>query len=312
MKARLTNHRIICLMGPTASGKSALSMELAELFPFEIISVDSAMIYRSMNIGTAKPSKQELAEVPYHLIDIRDPHESYSAAEFCTDTIKKIDEIIEQKKNPLLVGGTMLYFKALQQGLSDLPSANAEIRKRLLEEAKQRGWESLHERLNEIDPITAKRIHPNDPQRIQRALEVFELTGKPLSELCMESKTPPLQHKTLNIAIMPSDRSQLHKHIARRFRKMLNDGFIEEVEALYHRGDLHKNLPSMRTVGYRQIWDYLDGKLDFAQMQEKTLAATRQLAKRQITWLRSWPNLHCFDSAETKRTKAFIFEFLGL
>lgn len=281
---------IICLMGPTASGKTALAVELVKRLPLEIISVDSAMIYRGMDIGTAKPDANILKIAPHRLLDICDPAESYSAGQFREDALREIKDIIAQKKIPLLVGGTMLYFHVLQHGIAQLPQADQEIRQQILQEAEQYGWQILHERLQKIDPVSAQRIHPNDPQRLQRALEVYELTGKTLTELQTENTNNPLPYRIINIAIAPNDRATLHQKIEERFDDMLQKGFINEVETLFKRGDLHPDLPSMRAVGYRQAWDYLSGKLTAEQMRERAIIATRQLAKRQLTWLRGWEN----------------------
>jgi tRNA dimethylallyltransferase len=288
--------KIICLMGPTASGKTDLAVELTRHLPCAIISVDSAMVYRGMDIGTAKPSPELLAEVPHRLIDIRDPHDAYSAADFCKDALFEINTLLTEEKIPLLVGGTMLYFRALQQGLSSLPAANAKVRAQLLLDAEKEGWESLHTRLKQIDPESALRIHPNDPQRLQRALEVYLVSGKTLTQHCLEDARRPIDFDVLNLAIAPNDRSILHDRIHQRFEKMLSQGFIEEVDGFFKRGDLSPDLPSMRAVGYRQVWDYLAGNSDHDQMQERATAATRQLAKRQLTWLRSWDNLIWQDS----------------
>lgn len=310
MTIHFKKHNAIFLMGPTAAGKTELAIELVQRIPAEIISVDSAMIYRGMDIGTGKPSKEELRKAPHHLIDIRDPKDAYSAASFCDDALKSMQDIQSRGKIPILVGGTMLYFRALEQGLSPLPSANEEVREKLLKQAQAIGWEKMHERLQALDPIAAKRIHPNDPQRIQRALEVYEITGKAISSFYLslqmhpESKTQDIQ--TLDIqehdiqqyhihkfALVPRDRKKLHDRIAARFHKMLEQGLVEEVQALYHRGDLHLNMPSMRAVGYRQVWQYLaqEKNLSFELMVEQAIAATRQLAKRQLTWLRNSKNI---------------------
>jgi len=283
----------ILLMGPTAVGKSALALEVAAQLPIEIISVDSAMVYREMDIGTGKPTPQERSTVPHHLIDIRDPKESYSAAEFAKDALHLMDEIIARDRIPLLVGGTMLYFKALQEGLSILPSADQIIRDKLLKEANNIGWAAMHERLASIDPETAKRIHPNDPQRIQRALEVYEISGKPMSSFFTPSLVKPengISYKTF--ALMPETRAMLHQKIEARFYQLLEQGLVTEVEALYNRGDLSLDMPSMRAVGYRQIWEYLAGEYSYDDMVQKAIAATRQLAKRQLTWLRSLPDIN--------------------
>lgn len=286
---------IICLMGPTATGKSELAIQLAHRFNAEIISVDSALIYEEMDIGTAKPSKEIRAQISHHLIDIRKPHETYSAAEFLKDARCIIQSIQHRGRLPLLVGGTMLYFHVLQQGLSALPSADQTVRTALMGVAAQQGWPHLHARLKKVDPLSAEKIHPNDAQRIQRALEVYELTGQPLSELASEHLNIALNEPTLNIILEPPSRKWLHERIALRFEQMLAAGFIKEVENLYQRDNMHRNLPSIRSVGYRQIWQYLDGEFDEILMKEKANAATRQLAKRQLTWLRRWQNVIRFD-----------------
>jgi tRNA dimethylallyltransferase len=284
----------IFLMGPTASGKTELAVELVRRLPVEIISVDSAMVYRDMDIGTAKPESAVLAEAPHRLIDILDPAEAYSAARFRKDALREMAEITAAGRIPLLVGGTMLYYRALQQGMADLPEADPQLRARLEEEARQHGWEALHARLAGVDPISAERIHPNDPQRLQRALEVFELTGRPLSELWQAQQGQRLPYRVVKMAVAPDDRAELHRRIAQRFEMMLKQGLVEEVEALFRRGDLHSELPSVRCVGYRQVWQYLDGELSREGMSEKGVVATRQLAKRQFTWLRSEQDLQWF------------------
>jgi tRNA dimethylallyltransferase len=282
-------------MGPTASGKTALAIEMAMQHNCEIISVDSALIYRDMDIGSAKPSTQELATAPHKLIDILDPSESYSAADFRRDALTAIEDIIGRGKTPLLVGGTMMYFKALLEGLSPLPSADEYIRQQILAQAHTDGWEALHQELCRIDPVAGDRIHPNDPQRLSRALEVYRISGKTMTELT-QTKSAALPYDVVQFAIAPSDRKLLHELIAKRFNIMLEQGFIEEVARLKARGDLHLELPSMRCVGYRQCWQYLDNEFDHATMVEKSTAATRQLAKRQLTWLRSWPDLLWLES----------------
>ncbi len=283
-------------MGPTASGKTAAALDIAQKIPSEIISVDSALVYREMDIGTAKPSQEERASVSHHLIDIMDPAETYSVAQFCEDTLRLVADIRKRGKLPLLVGGTMLYFRGLTSGLDDLPGANPEIRAKLDEEAAQIGWPGMHARLANLDPITADRLKPNDAQRIQRALEIIELTGKPLSELHSGQSAQALPFNIIPIALEPSDRSKLHERIALRFDQMLKDDqLIEEVIKLRKRGDLHPGMPSMRCVGYRQTWEYLDGKFDRKTLREKGIAATRQLAKRQLTWLRSMPERISID-----------------
>jgi tRNA dimethylallyltransferase len=296
----------IFLMGPTAAGKTDLAIELTKVLPCELISVDSALVYRGMDIGTAKPSKALLDQYPHRLIDILDPSQSYSAADFRTDALQAMAEITARGKIPLLVGGTMLYFKALLEGLADMPAADARIRAQLEAEAVNRGWQALHDELASVDPVSAARIHPNDPQRLVRALEVYRVSGMSMtahreqqsvqSAQAGGSGRHQLPYTVANLAIAPTDRKVLHDRIALRFRQMLDEGFVEEVVALRSRGDLHSNLPSIRAVGYRQVWDYLDGKLTRDEMQERGIIATRQLAKRQFTWLRSWEDLHWLDS----------------
>jgi tRNA dimethylallyltransferase len=275
----------LMLLGPTGSGKSALALELAQRHPIEIVSVDSAQVYRGMDIGTAKPSAAERAAVPHHLLDLRDPAEPYSAADFVRDATAAIAEIRARRRLPLLVGGTMLYAKALREGLSNLPSADAAVRSALSAEALEVGWPALHARLAALDPQTAERLKPNDAQRIQRALEVIAVSGMPMSALLARSEGASCTFEM--VALVPADRSELHRRIASRFDMMLKAGFVAEVEALRARGDLTPELPSMRSVGYRQAWMYLDGATDFAAFRAAAIAATRQLAKRQMTWLRS-------------------------
>lgn len=289
---------VFCIMGPTASGKTALACELVKQLPLEIVSVDSALIYREMTIGTAKPSAEELRQAPHHLIDIIDPPQSYSAAQFCQDATQTIEAIYQRGHWPLLVGGTMMYFNALQQGLSALPEADDLLRQRLLDEARTQGWDVMHQQLAAVDAQSAARIHPHDTQRIQRALEVFYLTGKPLTAFLAEQKQPS-DYQFTNLILFPEQRAWLHERIATRFQLMLEQGFINEVEHLLKKWSLPKSCPAMRTVGYRQAIDYLDGIYDYPTMIEKSIAATRQLAKRQLTWLRSWPEATYFDS-ETK------------
>lgn len=282
---------VICLMGPTASGKTALAMALQEALPCDIVSVDSALIYRDMDIGTAKPTKAELAQYPHRLIDLRDASESYSAADFCRDALTEIAEIRSNGRIPLLVGGTMMYFKSLIEGISPLPTANAEIRQAIESEASKNGWQAMHDQLAEVDPVSAERIHPNDPQRVTRALEVYRLTGNTLTQLT-QIKGDKLAGNVLQLAITPKERSTLHERIALRYQQMIDMGFEQEVIKLKSRGDLHQDLPSIRCVGYRQMWQYLDGEFDHDEMIFRGVCATRQLAKRQLTWLRSWPDLH--------------------
>ncbi len=282
-------------MGPTAIGKSTLALQLAEQYPVKIINVDSALIYRGMDIGTAKPSLETIKQYPHYLIDIRDPYESYSAAQFALDASQLIHESWRANQIPLLVGGTMLYFKALYQGMANLPAADAKVRAMIEEKAKKIGWDKMHEKLQAIDPIAAKKIHPNDPQRLQRALEVYHLTGESISTAWEKNKTVLNDYQSLNIALIPLSRDALAQRITIRFHDMLHSGFIDEVEKLYQRRDLHVNLPSMRAVGYRQVWQYLSGEYNYDTMVNKAIIATRQLAKRQLTWLKRWPNLSTFD-----------------
>jgi len=279
----------IFLMGPTASGKTALAVGLVERFPLEIISVDSALVYRGMNIGTAKPDTATLVRAPHHLLDIRDPTEAYSAAAFCSDAGRLMADIVARGRVPLLVGGTMLYFRALLQGLDDLPQADAGVRKTLAEEAAARGWPALHAELAEIDPATAARLMPNDAQRIGRALEIFRLTGTPMSALLRRAHAE-LPYRVLQLALIPSDRVVLHQRIAARCDAMLAEGLLDEVDTLRRSYALNADLPSMRAVGYRQAWACLDGDIDLKGLRDQGIAATRQLAKRQLTWLRSWPD----------------------
>ncbi len=282
---------VICLMGPTASGKTALAMALQQALPCDIVSVDSALIYRDMDIGTAKPTKEELVQYPHRLIDLRDASESYSAADFCRDALAEIAEIRSNGRIPLLVGGTMMYFKSLIEGISPLPTANAEIRQAIESEALDSGWQAMHDQLAEIDPVSAERIHPNDPQRITRAIEVYRLAGNTLTQLT-QIKGDKLAGNVLQLAITPKERSTLHARIALRYQQMIDMGFEQEVVKLKSRGDLHQDLPSIRCVGYRQMWQHLDGEFDHDEMIFRGVCATRQLAKRQLTWLRNWPDLH--------------------
>ncbi|GLT16340.1 tRNA dimethylallyltransferase [Vibrio zhanjiangensis] len=283
------------LMGPTASGKTDLAIRLREKFPVEIISVDSALIYQGMDIGTAKPDNIELSKAPHRLINILDPIEAYSAADFRRDALKEMHDISQQGKIPLLVGGTMLYYKALLEGLSPLPAANPEIRQQIEQEALTHGWDVLHDQLKQVDPISANRIHPNDPQRLSRALEVYRISGKTLTELT-QTKGDSLPFRVKQFAIAPKERAELHRRIELRFEQMIKAGFEDEVRNLYAREGLHPDLPSIRCVGYRQMWDYLDGNSTLDEAIFKGICATRQLAKRQITWLRSWDDLTWLDS----------------
>ncbi|MGH8632265.1 MAG: tRNA (adenosine(37)-N6)-dimethylallyltransferase MiaA [Burkholderiales bacterium] len=282
-------------MGPTASGKTTVAIELAKRFPVEIVSVDSAQIYRRMNIGTAKPDIATRLRFPHHLIDIIDPTQSYSAAQFRTDALSVMEDIAERGKIPLLAGGTMLYFKALSEGLSELPQADPATRTVIDAMAAEAGWPALHAELERVDPRTALRLDPNDSQRVQRALEVYYLTGKPMSELIEGEREQSSPFELLRIALLPEDRSRLHDRIAMRFEEMLELGLIAEVRELRSDYELSARLPSMRCVGYRQVWQYLDGKYGLSTLREKGLAATRQLAKRQLTWLRAMKDLREFD-----------------
>jgi tRNA dimethylallyltransferase len=284
-------------MGPTAAGKTRLALLLHEHLPVDIVSVDASQVYRGMDIGTAKPSREELARAPHRLIDIRDPAQAYSVAEFCVDALREMDDIVRRGRIPLLVGGTMFYFRALEQGLSDLPSADPEVRVRLAQEAAQVGWPAMHARLALRDARTAERLSPNDSQRIQRALEIIELTGETPSSLT-QTPPPPPPYRFLRVALIPSDRAVLHARIRDRFQAMLEQGLVGEVEALYRRSDLSPELPSVRTVGYRHVWKYLTGGLTYNEMAENSVIATRQLAKRQLTWLRRFSDLNVYDSTE--------------
>lgn len=281
---------LLCIAGPTASGKSAIARAIAQKWPCEIINVDSATIYRGMDIGTAKPSREERATIDHHLLDILDPLESYSAAAFRRDALRCVKEIRARGRLPVLVGGTMLYFKALRDGLNDLPTADPEIRKELEMRAAAVGWSAMHEALRLIDPATAARLSPNDSQRIQRALEIWHISGKTMSELLNAPEQTDKPLATVTLSLEPTERSHLHQRIAARFDQMLEEGLVEEVKALRARGDLHTDLPSIRCVGYRQFWSMLAGEVTPAQAREQAIAATRQLAKRQLTWLRSLPD----------------------
>ncbi len=289
---------VILLMGPTASGKTQLSLDLAARLPVEIVSVDSAQVYRGMDIGAAKPDAATRAAVPHHLIDILEPSEIYSAARFRDDALRLIDEIRRRGRIPLLAGGTMLYFRALQQGLSDLPSANAELRLRLEQEAELVGWAGMHAKLAALDPATAARLHPNDAQRIQRALEVIELSGASPSDWYARPKPRGIEGRVIKLALNPPQRSELHRRIELRFRQMMEQGFLDEVRRLRARGDLHADLPSVRAVGYRQLWDHLEGQGTLEEAVGRGIAATRQFAKRQLTWLRTEPELQWLNPAE--------------
>lgn len=296
----------VFLMGPTASGKTGLAVELCEHFPLDIISVDSALVYRGMDIGTARPDRETLQKAPHRLIDIRDPAESYSAADFRHDALLEMKSITASGRVPLLVGGTMLYFRALEYGLSDLPAADPALRLKLEQQAAEIGWPAMHQILQQKDPVAAARIHPNDPQRIQRALEVISLSGRPLSELQAQSPGDALQYRIHKIIVSPAERSVLHQRIEQRFDLMTKNGFLDEMKGLYGRSDLHADLPSMRAVGYRQGWNYLHGDCTYAEMRDRSIAATRQLAKRQLTWLRRETAAIWYDlQADGARTEVF-------
>lgn len=282
----------IFLLGPTASGKSDLAMKLTSHLPVELVSVDSALVYRDMNIGTAKPDAEILRQYPHHLVDIRNPDEVYSAADFRSEVLTLMSAISERGNIPLLVGGTMLYFKVLIEGIASMPAADSAIREKIVREAETGGWQKVHQRLAEVDPESAARIHPNDPQRLQRALEIWELTGESMTQLHKKQQNlVSLPFSVCQLAIIPSDRADLHRIIAARFEQMIKDGFIEEVEHLREKYDLNAELPSIKSVGYRQVWQYLEGEVDRKAMQERAIIATRQLAKRQFTWLRGWSKL---------------------
>lgn len=298
---------IVCLAGPTASGKSAASLALAERWPVEIIVMDSATIYRGMDIGTAKPSIEEQARVPHHLIDIRDPAESYSAADFRGDTLTLISRIQERGRLPVICGGTMMYYKVLREGISELPRADAALRAQIDEEARQRGWPALHAELAGYDPATAARLAPNDSQRLQRAIEIYRGSGVPMSAWLARGGVSPLSpHRYLTLSLEPSDRLALHTRIARRYQAMLEQGLLEEVARLRARGDLHIGLPSIRCVGYRQLWEHLDGQASLETAVEHAIAATRQLAKRQLTWLRSDPGRQAVDCLSPDATARIV------
>jgi tRNA dimethylallyltransferase len=301
------NEKIICIMGPTASGKTALAMQLVQQDPrFEIVSVDSAMVYRGLDIGAAKPTREELEAAPHHLIDLREIDQPYSAADFVVDANRVIKEILARGNRPLLVGGTMLYFKALQQGMAELPAADEALRKQIADESEQLGWEAMHSKLAEVDPQSAAKIHPNDPQRLSRALEVYRLTGKPLSEHFGNEQASEFEFH--NIGLLPEDRSWLHQRIALRFEQMLQQGFVEEVKSLMALSGFDADLPAFRSVGYRQVIQFLQGELSEAEMLERGIIATRQLAKRQITWLRAWPQLDVIPCDRSDYTLSNILE----
>lgn len=315
-EVRNAKPRAVAIMGPTASGKTAAALAIARERPVEIISVDSALVYRGMDIGTAKPSAEELASAPHHLIDILDPLDAYSVMQFRLDALRLVAEIGARGALPLLVGGTMMYFKGLIDGLDDLPTADAGVRAAIDEEAARIGWPGMHAKLRALDPVTAERLAPADAQRINRALEIIELTGKPMSALLALRTKPALPFELVSFALEPSDRSVLHQRIAQRFDAMLGEsdgaGIVAEVARLRARGDLSPHLPSMRCVGYRQSWDYLDGTIDRAALRETGIAATRQLAKRQLTWLRAMPNRIVVDCLGPDPTGELLKHLKGL
>jgi len=300
MNSSSAKPNVICLMGPTASGKTSLAVDLVQQHPFQIVSVDSAQIYQQMNIGTGKPQKGVLDIAPHRLIDFIDPAVPYSASQFRTDAFREIDEILEVGDTPLLVGGTMLYFRVLRDGLADMPHADPEVRAEIEKLAQEQGWEAVHQQLAAVDPDSAARIHPNDPQRTQRALEVYRISGKTITSFHAEMRAQQealLPYNLHFFAIQPEDRGVLHGQIETRFRQMLNEGLVDEVQALRARGDLNHQLPSIKSVGYRQVWQYLDDEVDYDGMVERSVIATRQLAKRQLTWLRSWPSLQSLSNS---------------
>jgi tRNA dimethylallyltransferase len=303
----------ILLMGPTASGKTGVAIELAQRLNGEIVSVDSALVYRDMNIGTAKPDAATLSRAPHHLIDLIDPTQSYSAAQFRNDALKAMSGITARGKIPILAGGTMLYFKALMEGISALPQADPELRLEIEERAEKQGWPAMHTELSKLDPATAVRLQPTDSQRIQRALEVCYLTGAPMSQQFGERSAEDFAYDVLPIALLPSDRSELHRRINARFAAMLETGLIDEVQQLRKKYELTPTLPSMRAVGYRQVWDYLDGNFDRKELAARGMAATRQLAKRQLTWLRAMATLvvfDCFDKQLAARVADYVDHWL--
>lgn len=302
--------KAIFLMGPTASGKTALAIALRKVLPVELISVDSALIYRGMDIGTAKPDAAELQAAPHRLLDILDPSQAYSAADFRRDALAEMKEITDAGRIPLLVGGTMLYFKALLEGLSPLPPADAGIRAKIEQQAAEQGWEALHQQLREVDPVAAARIHPNDPQRLSRALEVFFISGKTLTDLTQTSGDA-LPYQVHQFAIAPASRELLHQRIEQRFHQMLASDFEAEVRALFARGDLHTDMPSIRCVGYRQMWSYLAGEISYDEMVYRGICATRQLAKRQMTWLRGWNGIHWLESEKPEKSYRDVLQVVS-
>ncbi|BBL74428.1 tRNA (adenosine(37)-N6)-dimethylallyltransferase MiaA [Methylomagnum ishizawai] len=301
----------LALMGPTASGKTRLAIALAQALDGEVISVDSALVYRGMDIGTAKPDLAERAGVPHHLIDILDPAEAYSTGRFREDALALMRDITGRGKLPILAGGTLLYFNALFHGISELPSADPDIRRQLDAEAADRGWPELHAELARVDPVAAARIHPHDPQRIHRALEVYRITGVPLTELCAATLAPPPPFDLIKLVVAPADRPALHERIRLRFLAMLERGLVEEVRALYGRGDLQPGLPSIRAVGYRQVWAYLAGEYDWETMVERGVITTRQFAKRQFTWLRRETDAAHYFSEDDRLVERVLADVAG-
>ncbi len=309
---------VLLLMGPTCSGKTALAIEAAQALPIEIINVDSALVYRGLDIGAARPSDEELAAAPHRLLGFRDLDAPYSAADFRADALREIEQIHANGKLPLLVGGTILYFKALVEGLAPLPEADPAVRADIAALAEHEGWPAVHAALAQVDPVSAERLNPTDRQRLQRALEVYRITGRPLSAFHADHHTTVTQNRdglsefsdlpwpVYSAALLPPDRAWLHRMIEQRFRQMLEQGLVEEVQALRQLPGIHRDLPAMKAVGYRQVWDYLDGQYDYDSMVERGIIATRQLAKRQFTWLRKWPYLDGFDSNDASQRQALV------
>ncbi len=310
---------VVFLMGPTASGKTDLAIALHQRLPMDIISVDSALVYRGLDIGSAKPDARELAQAPHRLLDLRDPAEPYSAADFREDALRAIEEIHAAGRIPLLVGGTMMYFKALLEGFADMPAADAGVRAAIEADAGRHGWPWVHQQLAAVDPDSAAQIHPNHSQRLSRALEVYRVSGQTMTALRQKQERQDQdlrqRYDVLQVAIMPRQRKVLHERIERRFLRMLEQGFLAEVEALHRRPDLHRELPAIRAVGYRQVWEYLDGDCSYEEMVERGIAATRQLAKRQLTWLRGWPDLHTIytdtEAGQNRQNFELLNEFLN-
>ena len=299
-------------MGPTACGKTDFAIELVQQFPCDIISVDSAMVYRTMDIGTSKPSTQQLQKAPHRLINICDPATPYSAGQFYKDAVREIKSIHQQNRIPLLVGGTMLYFHLLQRGVANLPHADNNVRQKISQQADQEGWPVMHRQLQQIDPRIANAIHFNDSQRIQRALEVYYATGKTMSEIQAAQPSAVLPYENINVVVAYEQRAELHRKIEKRFDQMLKNGLVDEVKKMYERGDLNPQLPSIRTVGYRQVWCYLTGEYNYNTMRERAIIATRQLAKRQYTWLRGWKNAKWFAAGEDPRLFDRVSAYLSL